>query len=398
MNATGFDAALATLAAHALPLGQESVPLSKAGRRILAAPVLARVDAPRQDSAAMDGFALRAADLAGGCTRFRILGESFPATPFDGSVGAGEAVRVATGAPMPTGTDYVRIVEEAIVDGALVSFATPSERSAVRRLGSDFASGATVLEVGRVLEPRALVAAAAADAGSVTVWRRPRVAVLAIGDALVAPGSAADSASPHALPDSLSEAILLLAHQWGAKPIGQSRVGDEGAAIRATAAELLAGCDVLVLVGGASRGRREDAMAALAPLGLAMQFADLAIKPGRPTCYGRIGAAHVIALPGNPTAAMTIARVLLVPLLTGLAGRGIDAGLRWVELPLAGGAPQGGGRDRFLCAESADAGVRILDRESLNGQALLTRADLLVRLPATGPALPDGAVVPTLRF
>lgn len=391
---TGFDAALALLAERAQPLGTETIALDRAGRRVLAAPVLAAIDAPRHDSAAMDGFAVRAADTG---ARLRILGASYPAAPFAGSVGAGEAVRVTTGAPIPDGADQVRIVEDAAEDGGFVSFpGPPASRHHIRVRGSDFARGDTILAPGRTLDPRALLAAAAADAGSVSVWRRPRVSVLATGDEIVAPGQAATAPSPHAIPDSLSEAVLLLCHQWGAKPGDQHRARDDVAAIGEAASALLPKCDVLVLVGGASRGRRDFAQAALAPLGLALDFARLAIRPGKPVWYGRIGTRHILGLPGNPTAAMTVARLFLVPLLTGLAGRG--AGLDWTPLPLAAAVPEGNGRERFLCGQREGDAVRVLDRQSAGAQALLARADLLVRLPGHGPALAAGTPVSTLRF
>ncbi len=394
-----FDAALAVLASHAVPLGQEMIALAKAGRRMLAAPVYAAIDAPRADTAAMDGFAMRAFDVEAGRTHFRIVGASFPAAPFGRSIAMGEAVRITTGAPMPEGATCVVMSEVAAEAQDILTLAGPlSPNRNVRRRASDFARGDAILSASRILDPRALLAAGAADAGMVTVWKRPRVSVLATGDELVAPGTAADADSPYAIPDSLSEAVLLLCHQWAAKPVEHRRAPDNVDTIAREAASLLADCDVLVLVGGASRGRRDFARAALEPLSLELQFAKLAIKPGKPVWYGRVGERHVIGLPGNPTAAMTVARLLLVPLLTGLAGRGVDAGLAWSDQPLAAAAPPGTGRERFLCGATDGCAVRILERQSAGSQALLARADRLVRLAGSGPALPVGTLVPTLRF
>ncbi|MGK6319157.1 molybdopterin molybdotransferase MoeA [Sphingomonas sp. DT-204] len=392
----GFDAAQAILAAHAAPLGIETVPLARAGRRVLAAPVHARIDAPRHDAAAMDGYAVREADLARH-PHLRVAGASYPARPWQGTLGEGETVRIMTGAAMPAGADRVLMREHVTAaDGWIALADTPSPRPHVRRRGSDIAAGVPVLPAGRMLDPRALVAAAAADVAEVSVWRRPRVHVIANGDELVPSGRAAATACH--LPDSLTEALLLLARQWGGVPVGAALVPDDPVRLRVAAEAALADAEVLVMAGGASRGDRDFAKAALAPLGLELAFRDIAIKPGKPVWYARIGDRHVLGLPGNPTAAMTVARLFLAPLLTALGGRGFAAGLGWRELPLIAVAPETGNRESFLCAQRDEAGVRVIERQSASGQLMLAVADLLVRRPAHAPALDAGAPVDVLSF
>ena len=390
-----FDAALALLAASARPLGTESVRLAKAGRRVLAEPVRAAMDIPRQDLAAMDGFAVREADLAAGLRRFAIAGEAYPGTPWRGTTGPGEAVRIMTGAPMPAGTDRVLMRELVTADDNLVTLdGSLPAKPHVRLRGSDTLAGSEVLPAGRMLDPRALVVAAAADAARVTAWRRPCVRVLATGDELAAPGEAERNGG---VPDTLSEAVLLMARQWGAAPLGATRVPDDIALVMTVAEAALADADVLVLCGGASRGDRDFAKAALLPLGLELIFADVAIKPGKPVWFGRIGETLVLGLPGNPTAAMTVARLFLAPLLTAMGGRGTRAALRWERAELLEDV-RAGDREAFLCAERLDEGVRVLARQSASDQCMLARADVLVRMPAGTETLRAGATVELLRF
>jgi molybdopterin molybdotransferase len=394
--ALDFDAAQAILAASAAPLGTERVRLGRAGRRVLAEPVLAAFDSPRGDAVAMDGVAVRERDLRDGQRRFRLVGAAYPGAPFGGEVAA-TAVRVTTGAALPQGADRVVPVELLTEqDGWVMLPPNLSDRRHVRPRASDFAAGTPVLAAGRMLDPRALVVAAAADAAQLTVWRRPRVHVIASGDELVAPGDAA--LSEGLVPDSLSEAIQLLVRQWGGQPGGTTRVRDDAAAITAAAEAALPECDVLVMAGGASRGERDLARSSLAPLGLATDFSGVAMKPGKPVWHGTVGTRHVLGLPGNPTAAMTVARLFLVPLLTALGGRGFGAGLDWQPAPLAASAEATGGRESFLCGARISNAVEILDRQSASAQAMLALADVLVRRPANSPALAQGAEVQTLRF
>ena len=392
-----FDAAQAIIAANAVPLGIERVPLAKAGRRVLAEPVHAQIDSPRYDAAAMDGFAVRAQDVAAGRRRFRVVGRSYPGEPWAGDLGLAQAVRIMTGAAMPGGASCV-LVREAVAEtgDGIEMMQAPPARLHVRARASDMAAGDLVLPAQRVLDARALLVAAAADVGQVAVWRRPRVRMLASGDELIEPGSARATADQ--LPDSLSEALLLMVRQYGALPLGATRVPDAGAAIAAAAATALDDCDVLVVTGGASRGDRDFSRLGLAPLGLQLGFADVAIKPGKPAWYGRIGACHVLGLPGNPTAALTIARLFLMPLLAALGGRGFAAGLGWTQAPLLAAVPETGSRETFLCAEWCDRGVRVIERQSASAQLMLARANALVRRPTGGPALVAGDCVPVLRF
>ena len=395
-NATiDFDEALSILRAEANPIGIESTRLAKAGRRVLAEPVNARIDVPRYDAAAMDGYAIRSECEPS--EQFRLVGSSYPGAPWTGDLNGGETVRIMTGAKLPSGADRVIPFELASeCDGRISLPATWSRAEHVRRRGSDIVRGQTVLEPGTILGPRALLCAAAADVGSVRTWRRPSVSVIASGDELVSAGDAASH--EHAVPDSLSEAILLLARQHNAKPLGAALVVDEISTIRAAAEAALVDCDVLVMVGGAARGDRDFAKAALGPIGLEIRFADVAMKPGKPVWYGRIGDRHVLGLPGNPTAAMTIARLFLVPLLRAVGGHDFDSTLNWRMMSLHAPVAATGPRESFLCGERVADRVLVIDRQSASDQLLLTRADTLVRLAPNTAELLTEDFVPTLNF
>ncbi len=390
-----FDAAQAILAAHALPLGVERVPLAKAGRRCLAEPVRAQTDSPHRNTAAMDGYAIRAAEWDQGRRQFRVEGTSLAGAPSLASVPRRGAVRIMTGAPMPPELDMVVMLELASdLERDVHLNCAPGAKRHVRLRASDFACGEVLLPAGRVIDPRAMVVAAAADAASLAVWRRPRVACIAGGDELAVPGFAV--ADECKVPDSLSQALLLLSQQWGAKPDAARIVPDDLAELTGTARSLLEQCDVLVMIGGAARGDRDLAKSCLVPLGLEIAFADVAIKPGKPVWYGRIGERHVLGLPGNPTAAMTIARLFLAPLLAALGGRGAPSALEFAPFRLAEAAPANQ-REQFLCARRKGGEAHIDRRQSASMQGTLAHADLLVRIPAGG-GLDAGATAGALRF
>jgi molybdopterin molybdotransferase len=283
-----FDEAIAILRAEAVPLGIETTRLAKAGRRVLAEPVHARLDAPRYDAAAMDGFAIIGCD--GSRSDYTIVGTSYPGQPWHAPIGEWQAVRIMTGAAVPERADCVIPIELAeIADDRVHVSAVRPTRDHIRRKGSDVREGQIVLTPGTMLGPRALLVAATADVAQVRTWRRPVVGVIASGDELRSPGQAAEHSG--AIPDSLSEALLLLARQYDAKPGSAMMVSDNTADILAASKALLESCDILVLVGGASRGDRDFAKAALTPLDLRLSFADVAMKPGKPVWYGRVGGA-----------------------------------------------------------------------------------------------------------
>ncbi|KTE19809.1 hypothetical protein ATE67_14365 [Sphingopyxis sp. H050] len=388
-----FDRALAILAAHARPLSKENVPLRDAGGRYLAAPVLARIDAPRRDCAAMDGYAVRDADLKNGTIVLRSRGTSYAGGAEPGAISAGETWRVMTGGPLPHGSDRVVMIEHCRHRGDLVVLdAPPLGKPHVRKAGSDFAANDELLAAGTRLTPGRLVVAAAADHSEVEVWGRPRILLVATGDEILAPGCA--SQMPSAIPDSLSIAIERMCVMAGADVVANLRLPDDEKAIAEARQETSA--DVVVVIGGASRGDRDFGRSAFASLGLDIAFADVAIKPGKPVWYGRLGPAHVLGLPGNPTAALTVARLFLAPLIAGLSGGAISDELPWQLRQATKPIPANGPREAFLCATLSCEGAAICDRQNASGQAMLGLTDCLVRRPANAPPADVGDLLPVL--
>lgn len=391
-----FDAAQEIMRTQALPLNIERVPLSKAGRRVLAAPVVAKISSPRRACAAMDGFAVLSQDLAAGTRQFRLVGASAAGAECPDILLPGTAISVSTGAPVPSNAGRVIMHEHVRLDGNLIDLLTSSQKTHLRGRASDFAEGDILVGEGTVIDPRTLVVIAAADVEDVAVWQRPRVHVLSNGDELVSPGHAA--ANLRHIPDSLTEGMLLMARQWGAVPVGADLVRDDVAAIRRASARALENSDILLIAGGASHGSRDFVRAALSDLGVEWLFAGVAMKPGKPLWYGRIGNRHVLGLPGNPTAAVTVARLFLAPLVAAVAGRPFNDALQWTDLPSHTHIEPVGERDQFLCATQAGAAVGVLDRQEASSQMMLAQADMLVERRAHAPAAKPGQMLRCLRI
>ncbi len=388
-----FDSALAVLAAAARPLDPVAVPLSDAGGCHLAASIHALLDSPRHACAAMEGYAVRDGDLSTGVAMFQSIGVSYAGSHDAGEIGPGETMRVMTGAPVPRGADRVVMIEYCRQSEGDVRIENPPlGKPHIRLRGSDFALGQLLIPQGTKVTPAVAVSAAAADHRALFVSRRPRILLLATGDEIVAPGAAAGSA--FVIPDSLSTAIELLCHSAGATVVSSARLRDDPDLI-ARALES-ASADIIVILGGASRGDRDHCRAAFVPLGLEIAFADVAMKPGKPLWYGKVGARHVLGLPGNPTAALTTARLFLIPLITRLLGGDAADALPWQLLPALGPIEANGPREAFLCATTSFGGVEISDRQEASGQAQLAEVNALVRRPADAPSTLPGMPVPTL--
>jgi molybdopterin molybdotransferase len=388
-----YDTALAILAAHATPLDTISLPLTDAAGCYLAEPVHARLDSPRFDCAAMDGYAVRAADLVEGSSTLTQVGISYAGSGDAGEIGPRETVRVMTGAPLPRGADRVVMIEYCrALDAAVTIEAPPSAKPHIRRRGSDFAPGQLLLPAGTRITPATAIVAAAGDHGELSVTRRPRIQLLATGDEIIAPGDAAEADC--SIPDSLTAAIDLMCLSAGADLVSKARLRDNPETI--ASARQAPAADIIVVLGGASRGDRDFGRAAFAPLGLEIAFADVDMKPGKPVWYGTAGGVHIIGIPGNPAAALTIARLFLVPLITRLMGGDVADALPWQLLPAVAPIEGNGARETFLCGTTSYHGVAIGDRQDASGQARLARSNALVRRRAHAAPILPGMLVPTL--
>ncbi len=392
MQLIAFDAAAALVFALARPLASERIGLEQADGRILARPVVAQWSSPAVAVSAMDGYAVREADLAGGDIRLPVLGAAYAGHGLDQALAHGACARVFTGAPLPVGADRV-VIQEAVRDEGEVAFFAdaPCGGRHVRAAGCDFRAGDELLGAWLRLTPQRLIAAAAADLSELEVVTRPRVMILSTGDELHEPGQG--SCDGTSIPESVSFGLAALVRAWGGEVIGRQRLGDQLPLLQAAAGAALEVADLVVVTGGASVGQRDYAKAMFAPFGLDCVFAKVAIKPGKPVWLARAGGKLVVGLPGNPTAALVTARLLLAPLIAGLGGRDPQAAMAWRGARLAGELKACGDRETFVRAQSVSVGVSPFADQDSSSQKTLALADVLIRRrPGDGAAAVGDAV------
>ena len=337
------------LASAAEPLGEEQVGLADAFGRTLSRDLVALRTQPPFANSAMDGYALRASDAAAIPARLKIVGESAAGRAFAGIVRAGEAVRIFTGAPMPDGADAIALQENARRDGEFVTLEAPvAAGDNLRTQGIDFQQGDALLRAGRRLSARDVALAAAAHHPAVWARRSPRVAILATGDELVAPG---EPIGPAQIVASNNIFVAGLTRASGGTPLdlGIARDTPEALAEKFAQARRLE-ADVLVTLGGASVGDYDLVQKALVDAGMELGFWRIAMRPGKPLMHGRIGAMRVLGLPGNPTSSAVCGVLYLRPLLRALVGdpeAGADPG---EPARLAVGLPGNGPRQDYMRA------------------------------------------------
>jgi molybdopterin molybdotransferase len=381
--------ALERIIGDVAPLGPETVPLEAARGRVLAAALAAKRTQPPVAVSAMDGYAVRAADAVAGAVLTQI-GAAPAGHAFAGSLGPGETVRIFTGAPVPDGADAVLMQEyaEATDDGRVRVQETVAAGRHIRRAGVDFVAGAPALAAGTRLDWRLLALAAALDHAEVPVTRRPRVAILATGDELVPPGTAN---AGDAIVASNSFGVGALAADLGAEILDLGIAPDRREIIAARIADARAAeVDVLVTLGGASVGAHDLIRPVLAEAGMALDFWRIAMRPGKPLLFGRLGQLRILGLPGNPVSSMVGAKLFLEPLLRRLAG---ETDVTPIRLPVVLGAALPGNDERadYMRVRLTRDGARLVALPVDNqDSSLLTRlatADaLLVRPPHAAAA------------
>ncbi|HEY0613301.1 MAG TPA: gephyrin-like molybdotransferase Glp, partial [Candidatus Elarobacter sp.] len=390
-----FEQAQEKILAAAHPLSAELVPLAEAAGRVLAEDVRAVTDLPPFPSSAMDGYAVRAADLPGA---LNITGESAAGAPFAGTVGPGEAVAISTGAVVPEGADAVAPVEIVVkIDNRVEVDRELAFGASVRPRGGDVRAGDIVLAAGTRLGAAAVAGLGAAGIGAVSCTRRPRVAVLATGTELVPPGTPLE---PGQIYESNTLMLAAALSVVGAEIITAPAVPDDEASLRVALERALA-CDVLVTSGGVSVGEHDLVRKVEQELGVEEIFWRVAIKPGKPLAFGTRGATLVFGLPGNPVSALVSAELFVKPALRAL--QGTPAPLpRFEPGRLAGDMRLNAERDEFVRARARiDEDAIVL--EPLRGQeshmiASASTADALVHIPRGNGELSAGSVVSWLRL
>jgi molybdopterin molybdotransferase len=396
--------ALDQVLAHAAPLPPETVPLDDALGRVLAAELKALRTQPPADLSAMDGYAVRAADVARAPVRLRVIGEVAAGRPFTATVGAGEAARIFTGGVMPAGADTVVVQEITEREGDTVAVSKPASKGRhVRSQGLDFRRGDALFAKGHRLSERDLALLAGMNHPLVPVHRRPKVALFATGDELVPPGR---EPGPGQIVYSNGFALSALSRRQGGLVTDLGLVADRLdptiAAIR-QARDLAA--DILVTTGGASVGEYDLVHKAFAAEGMDLSFWKVAMRPGRPLMHGRLhgrlGGMHVLGLPGNPVSAYVCAFLFLVPLIRRMCGRD-DLTVPTESAVLGCDLPANDERDDYLRAtlrQSPDGLVAMpFPVQDSSMMAPLAKADCLVIREPYAPAAGAGSRCAIVKF
>ena len=279
----------------------EKINVRDAFHRTLASDVLSPLNVPPHDYSSMDGYALRAADLSGSGNKLTKIGTSFAGRGFDGTVGAGECARIMTGATIPAGCDSVVMQEQIKVDGDQIEFSAVCKRGQnIRLIGEDIRQDAVVLAQGQRINAAEMGLLASLGFAEISVFRKLKIAIFSTGDELVQPGSKLAAGQIY---DSNRYTLIGLLTELGAEILDMGNIRDDKDAVRAALQKASSQADVIITSGGVSVGDADDIKELLDELGEVV-FWKLAMKPGRPLAYGKVGNCHFFGLPGNPVAVM----------------------------------------------------------------------------------------------
>ena len=367
-------------------LPSEDIALQYAQGRVLAQTVTANRDQPPFAAAAMDGYAIRATDLAAGAQTWQVIGESAAGHPFSSPVAAGQATRIFTGAPLPQGTDHVLIQENICAkDGQITLIDGPNDAAHRRLAGSDFTKGHQ-LRAPRRLSAQDIALLAAMNVPRPNVTRRPKVALIATGDELVQPG---DAPRDDQIIASNSYGLAAMLQKSGAEarilPIARDRLGS-----LAEVFALTRDADLVLTIGGASVGDYDLVAQAAAEFGLEQSFYKVAMRPGKPLMAGRMGGRAMIGLPGNPVSAMVCGEIFVLPLIEKMLG--LPARQRAQQTaPLAHDLPANGAREHYMRATLIDGALHVATRQDSSLLSILSGANALAIAPIQAPAMPKGS-------
>ena len=379
------------------PLPAEQVSVADALGRVLAEDIASRRTQPPTAVSAMDGYAVRAADVAQPPVTLNIIGQAPAGGAHDGAVGPGECVRIFTGGPVPDGADAIVIQEDTKADGARVTIGTSvPEGHYIRPAGLDFSAGEICLKAGRIVTARDIGLAAAMNVPWLMVRRQPRVAILATGDEIVMPG---DPLGPNQIVSSNGLSLGAFVRARGGIPVQLGIAPDNSEALAAMAAGAR-GADMLVTTGGVSVGEHDLVRKVLGDAGMALDFWRIAMRPGKPLLFGRIGDTPVLGLPGNPVSSLICAIIFMLPALDRMQGVTPSARPRHTAR-LAAPLAENDQREDYLRATlSFDGGgaprVTAFSRQDSSMVSRLAQADCLIVRPPGAPAADIGDTVEIL--
>ena len=386
------DEALGIIKENPAPQATETVDLSKALGRTLATPIVAKVTRPPAAVSAMDGYAVKRADVATKNAKLTVIGAAPAGTPFDTNVEAGQAVRIFTGGELPPGTDHVVPQELTARDAGSVTINTAySKARNVRKAGIDFSQNDILIEQDARIGPAQLAVAAAANHGTLQVYKPLKVAIIANGDELRPAGSALERGQ---IVNSNPAGLSALIKSWGGKPVDLGIAADTLTAIQSLIARA-EDADIIVPVGGASVGDHDHMRTAFAELGYQNLFEKIAVRPGKPTWFATKGRQRVLGLPGNPASAFVCAHLFLQPLINPLYGH------QYKHASLVGPLPENGGRTSYLRATASlhSEGTLQVRTASNQDSSLLTpflTANCLIHRAPLAPKASSGETVKLL--
>ncbi|WP_119165703.1 molybdopterin molybdotransferase MoeA [Algihabitans albus] len=393
------DEALTRILSTFDALPAETLAVNQTLGRVLASDVIARVTQPPAAVSAMDGYAVRAEDVATVPARLQVVGHLPAGGRYDSALGCGQAVRIFTGAPLPDGADTIVIQEDTERDGESVTVKEAAAAGTyIRPAGLDFRAGDVGVSAGRVVTVRDLGLIAAMNRPWVSVHRRPRVAVLATGDEVVMPG---DPIGPSQIVSSNGLALCGLVEACGGEAINLGIAADSADSLRRLSAGA-AGADLLVTTGGASVGEHDLIRSVLGEEGLELDFWKIAMRPGKPLMFGNLRGTPMLGLPGNPVSSLVCGLLFVRPILDRL--QGLERPAHPTETAVL--AEDLGANDRrqdYLRA-TLEAGkdgrllARPFPKQDSSMLATLARADALIVRAPHAPPLPAGQLVDLLRF
>lgn len=381
--------------------GRERLALRSALDRVLAEPVRSRIDVPGHDNSAMDGYALHSRELeSGGRVSLRVVGTSWAGRPYTGRIGSGECIRIFTGAVLPPDADTVVVQERVERKGDIIHFDATDQKKAqnVRYAGEDIRAGQTVLEPGRRLTPADLGLLASVGVGEVTVRRCPRVAFFSTGDELRGVG---EPLEPGEIYDSNRYTLHGMLTRLGVETLDMGVIRDEPEAVHRAFREAAEIADVVMTSGGVSVGEADYVKDALEALG-EVTFWKVAIKPGRPLAFGRLGGAWFFGLPGNPVSVMVTFYLFAQPALRRMMGEPPREPLR-MRVRCTSRLRKRPGRMEFQrgVLEPAADGAWTVRSTGAQGSGILTsmsEADCLIVLPLESSGVEAGEVVEVIPF